>query len=445
MIKFITKIPQITYIIFANINGFNARFIHNREFRESALTNWASLGLIVLIMAFFCAKNNSQIRWVYYLFFLLPIAGIILTQPWRWDYYGGSFTKIALLYGGFFACSTFWSDSPDVYKRFIEFICFSTWFCGSAWLAHKKKIDTRLIINVLIYTGAAMALFLIIIYYAENSLITRMWPQGWKRFGPSNPIDIGMYYSLTTLLCFIKLIDICETQNKTKVFLLMTMNLLPVIASQSRGPILSFLMTLVFIILFYKFNKKYICFLLLFIILSLTFIIFSLSIYNTVLNRLSENSFRKEIWIQSISRTIEHNPLLGCGRGIKINIPVETKSLEGSSILNFQGSHNQFVDAFYSLGTIGLILFLAVFINIFLHYTKAPDLFPFFIWLILGTLCGLTVSSSNIDIRSNWMYFWIPTGLIGAILSQKSFSRKLKPISIVDIPPQHYNSPQNES
>jgi O-antigen ligase len=202
----------------------------------------------------------------------------------------------------------------------------------------------------------------------------------------------------------------------------MTLNLLPVIASQSRGPILSFLVTLFFIILFYNFNKKYIYYFLLIIMLLLTLIIFNSSIYNAVSNRLSENSFRKEIWTQSISRTIEYNPLLGCGRGIKINIPVETKSHERSSILNFQGSHNQFVDAFYSLGIIGLILFLAVFINIFLHYTKAPDLFPIFIWLILGTLCGLTVSSCNIDIRSNWMCFWIPTGLIGAILSQKSLA-----------------------
>ena len=408
---------NVNPVTFVGIKQVSMRFI-DREFRDRILTNWASFGLILFLVALYCAKNGNQCRWIYGLFFMTPILGIMLTRPWKWSIYGGRFTGIALLYGVFVVCSTFWSDSPNIYDRSYDFLCFSTWFCGTAWLAHKKKIDTRLIVNALIYTGAVMAVFLMIIFYAENSLDTRMWLQGWKRFGPTNPIRIGMYYSLTTLLCFIKILDANESRKKAIFLFLMAFNFLPVLVTQSRGPLLACLVTLVFIIFFYKVNKKIIIALFLFLFFVLGLVISNSQLEKLILSRINNDSWRKEIWSQSISRTIEINPWLGCGRGDKIKIPVKLPQRK-NWILTFSSSHNQFIDAFYVLGIVGLFLFIIFNINIVLHYTRDPSLFPLFIWFILGSIAAFTVGNCSIDLDVNWLYFWMPAGLIGAVVSQK--------------------------
>jgi O-antigen ligase len=245
-----------------------------------------------------------------------------------------------------------------------------------------------------------------------------MWLQGWKRFGPTNPIRIGMYYSLTTLLCFIKFLDANESRKKTTLLLLMVLNFLPVLASQSRGPLLALLVTFVFIILFYRVNKKIILGLFLGLFYSFGMVICNSTLYTAIASRISEDSCRKEIWSQSISQTIENNLWLGCGRGDRINIPVELPQ-RNNKILTFSFSHNQFIDAFYVLGIVGFLLFIIFNINVLLQYTKEPSLFPFFVWFILGSLCAFTVGNSNIDLDVNWLYFWMPAGLIGALDSQK--------------------------
>jgi len=408
-------------VTFSDAKQVSMRFIYDREFRDRILTNWASFGLILFLVAFYCAKNVNQCRWIYGLFFMTPILGIMLTRPWKWSIYGGRFTGIALLYGVFVVCSTFWSELPNIYDRSYDFLCFSTWFCGTAWLAHKKKIDARRIVNVLIYTGAVMAVFLIIIFYAENTFDTRMWLQGWKRFGPTNPIRIGMYYSLTTLLCFIKFLDANESRKKATLLLLMALNFLPVLASQSRGPLIAFLITLVFIISFYKVNKKIVFCLFFFLFFSFGIVISNSTLYTAIASRIRDDSCRKEIWSQSISQTIENNLWLGCGRGDRINIPVQLPQ-RNNEILTFSFSHNQFIDAFYVLGIVGFLLFIIFNINVLLEYTREPSLFPLFIWFILGSLAAFTVGNSNIDLDVNWLYFWMPAGLIGALVSQKKIA-----------------------
>ena len=405
-------------VTFVGIKQVSMRFIYDREFRDRILTNWASFGLILFLVALYCAKNVNQCRWIYGLFFITPILGIMLTRPWKWSIYGGRFTGIALLEGVFVAFSTFWSESPNIYSRSYDFLCFSTWFCGTAWLAQKKKIDTRLIVNVLIYTGAVMAVFLMIIFYAENSLDTRMWLQGSKRFGPTNPIRIGMYYSLTTLLCFIKILDANKSRKKAVFLLLMAFNFLPVLATQSRGPLLAFVVTLVFIIFFYKVNKKIIIAILLLLVFVLGFVISNSQLHKAISLRMNDDSCRQEIWSQSIVRTIEINPWLGCGRGDRINIPVQLPQ-RNNEILTFSFSHNQFIDAFYVLGIVGFLLFIIFNINVALQYTRDPSLFPLFIWFIIGSLAAFTVGNSNIDLEGNWLYVWMPAGLIGAFVSQK--------------------------
>jgi O-antigen ligase len=198
----------------------------------------------------------------------------------------------------------------------------------------------------------------------------------------------------------------------------MAFNFLPVLASQSRGPLLAFLVTLVFIIFFYKVNKKIIIALFLFLFFVLGLVISNSQLEKIISSRINNDSLRKEIWSQSISRTIEINPWLGCGRGDKIKIPVKLPQRK-NWILTFSSSHNQFIDAFYVLGIVGLFLFIIFNINIVLHYTRDPSLFPLFIWFILGSIAAFTVGNCSIDLDVNWLYFWMPAGLIGAVVSQK--------------------------
>ena len=69
-------------VTFSDAKQVSMRFIYDREFRDRILTNWASFGLILFLVAFYCAKNVNQCRWIYGLFFMTPILGIMLTRPW---------------------------------------------------------------------------------------------------------------------------------------------------------------------------------------------------------------------------------------------------------------------------------------------------------------------------------------------------------------------------
>jgi hypothetical protein len=398
-----------------------SRFFRDQVWREDKVAAYASVGILLFLTSFFWAPTRDFMHVVYGLTFFAPVLLVLLLRKPDFNQYGGWFTGLALIYAGYASISTLWSDAPRLEFFAQNFLFLAVWLAGTAWLASRNQLNVERVYSVLIVCGAVAAVAFQIIFHVQGYAVgyatdvgTRL---GLVGFGVTrNSNTIGMVFGSTTVLAYIWWLQSKGWQEGVGRFLLLLLNLSTVLATQSRGPILSLALALGLGFAFYrgpsrKWKTHIVAVLLLFG--GFTVAIQQQLIPNRWDSASMASSLRPEIWQHMITKTVEEHLWFGAGlvKTTRIHVPGEEARLPFT-----HHAHNAFVDAFYWTGLVGLILMCAHMIYVLRYWSNLSKMLPLFLWFLFGCLTALVDRPGFFEhLTPHWFVYWIPAGLIAAL------------------------------
>ncbi|HSC67600.1 MAG TPA: O-antigen ligase family protein [Cellvibrio sp.] len=340
--------------------------------------------------------------------FFIPMLCLL---PWRkpsFAEYGGGFTLLGLLYGGYSALTTLWAQESNPGFFLLQFIILLSWLCGLAWMAQRGLLDVSKIIRMLIAVGTILSVVNLIVFYTQNPFSERL--EGWSVM--RNPNHIGSIFGVLTLLAYIEWLRSSTVKQGSYYLLCMAVIIVSVIASQSRAAIggLALLMPIA-AVLYCRSVKKWM--LQLCILLTLILIVYALG--NQVHNLLFERgvSLRDMIWAEVLHSTLQGHAIWGVGLEKEGRITLADGSI-------FNHAHNAWLDIFYRTGMVGVALSVMYFGYLLRHSLTRREYYPLLLWLVFGCIYSLVDSRGFFwQIDPKWFCIWLPAGLIGALASKQ--------------------------
>lgn len=387
------------------------RLFSDRIWRENGVANYASFGILVFLTSFFWAPTRDFMHVVYGLSFFAPMLLVLLLRKPNFDQYGGWFTCLALLYAGYASISTLWSDAPRIEFFAQHFLFLAVWLAGTAWLAARQRVDIENVYRILTLVSAVCGLVLMVVFYWEKPLSTRLGILGYGVARNSN--TLGYMFGATSLISYVAwLTSKGQRQNWCSLGIL-SLNVMPFLAAQSRGAFLGFIISIAFA--FFGISKaRYKLALHAFLLACVAGIIaFEWDfVIKTVSSRLSEPFYRDLVWPVVLERGYNDHALFGSGlvKTSRIYVPA-------SELPPFNHAHSSYLDAFYRTGLVGLVLMLAHMLFVFRHWSFNPRILPLFLWLTLSCIMSLFDHPGFFcHLEPLWFAYWIPAGLIGALV-----------------------------
>jgi len=402
--------------------GAISRFFRDHTWREKRVAAYASVGILVFLSSFFWAPTRDFMHVVYGLSFFGPMLLVLLLRKPSFDQYGGWFTSLALLYAGYAAISTMWSEAPRLEFFAQHFLFLAVWLIGTAWLASRGDLSIERLYLVLIITGAITSVGFQLLFHGQgyflgydSSLGTRL---GFASFGVTrNPNTIGFVFGATTLVAYVWWLESKGWRQALGRFLLLLLNGSAVLATQSRGPVLALAFTLALGFALYRGpSRKWKTHILAALILfgGFTIAIQQQLIPNRWDSASMASSLRPEIWQHMITKTVEEHLWFGEGmvKTTRIYVPGEEARLPFT-----HHAHNAFVDVFYWTGLVGLLLMCAHMLYVLRHWSNLPKMLPLFLWFLFGCLTALVDRPGFFEhLTPHWFVYWIPAGLIAALV-----------------------------
>lgn len=397
------------------------RLVRDRDWREERVASFAAVGILVFLTSFFWAPTRDFMQAVYVVSFFIPVLLVLLLRPFNLREYGGWFTGLGLAYGFFALLSTLWSPVPKPFFFLLHFLYLTVWLAGTAWLAGRGRVDPRRLRDILIVTGAVSAVAYLVFYAFTVPLGARLELRG---YGVArNPNTLGMMFGALTLLAYVRWLEARRTPEAARAFALLLLNVLPVLVSQSRGPILALAFSLALGFALHRGPSRKVLAHVLGLAALAGALVFALSrpgVVEGLQERWREPGDRPLIWQTLIERGAREHLLFGQGLEKTSRIPMP--GLKGPSADVPEGfgpavhhAHCAYIDAFYRTGLIGLCLLAAHVLYVLAHAARSSALLPWFLWLIFFCLCA-TVDWTGFFwyLEPIWFGYWIPAGLIGA-------------------------------
>lgn len=375
----------------------------NSARREQKMLTWAYGGLWIFVSAFWWAPSRDGLESIYALAFFIPL---LLVLPWRRPdlaVYGGCFTAAGLAYASWSLLSGVWGS--DLGYLALQWLVLAIWLAGVAWVLQKKSVDWDKFLRWLVVIGALTAMINIVVFYWSHPLAARMEGVMVARA----PTLVGQVYGVVVLLGIL----LSWRTDCFKCALGLSFACTPALValglSQSRGPLLSLVLTLVIGLCWLRPGWKIL--LVQFVVAALgligLFVIFPLD--QLLLGRGA--SFRDQIWADVIQQMIAEPGLFWWGVGMSEVTDIQT------SIGEYHHAHNAWLDIFYRTGIIGLGLAVVHLVLLLWTARRHLPLAPLTLWLLYGCGCLLVDSRSlfwEIDVK--WLLYWIPAGLLAAAL-----------------------------
>lgn len=382
-------------------------FFRSAALRQQKLLSWCSWGLLVFVSGFLWAPSRDGLEAIYALSLFIPMLLLLAMQRPRWREYGGGFTALALVYGGYAALSSLWSATQDTGFFVLQFVILTTWLCGSSWLAYHQRLDLALLMRLLVRVGAAASVINLAWFYTQHPWGDRLESLTINH----NPNSIGSVFGIVTLLAYIEWLQARTAAKSWQAFGLMLLLAVSVLAAQSRANLLAMLCLAPFAFYWAKPSAAKLWLHGLLALLALVgFFVFAHTIEGLILAR--GISLRDGIWQAVLARILEGSLFFGTGLEQEGRIVID-------SLGTFNHAHNAWLDTWYRTGLVGLCLSLLYLGYVYRHLFKQAELFPLYLWLSFGCIyCFFDSRGFFWQIDAKWFCFWVPAGLIAAMLNR---------------------------
>lgn len=316
----------------------------------------------------------------------------------------------------FMCLSVFWSETIESSRYFEKgklFVFIGLATISTFYIAYKIPGFSEAIKNLYIFGAVSSAIVLIVHHVILNGFT---WPQvrleGMGR--AENPVQASLVYGLAILaIIFGKFPKECTPKfiNISKI-LMSVPPLTVMLMTQSRGPFLSMIITIIGI---YIFNSQDRIKKLLFIGICLFCV--SIPAYmemsNTeVLNRKTTGRF--EIWGKATEKILSH-PIVGNGLASDGRY---TYTNERGANLTASHIHSLYLSTLYQGGLIGFALLISsyiLFTKRFLKIISNQDQNHLWIgaWVLMGAAFGISdFGGIIINLSTEWLVFWWPMALV---------------------------------
>lgn len=388
------------------------RLLNDQFWRESKISSYASVGILVFLTSFFWGPSRDFMQVVYGLSFFAPVLVVLLLRRPNFREYGGWFTGLALIYGAYATLSSLWSPTPRPFFFGYHLLFLSVWLAGVCWLFRTGKIDITRVYTAIVLAGAVCGLVLLVVFYWEKPLSIRLGTLGYGVAKNSN--TLGYLYGATTLVAYVLWLRSSGRRQSWTALALILANLLPFLATQSRSAFVGFVIAGV--IAFFSVTKSAAKLathvLLLFVLVGVVLLEWDF-VSKTVSARFNERFYRDAVWPHALQASYRDHIFFGTGlvKTSRISVP-------GSDLPPFNHCHSAYIDALYRTGIVGLVLMLSHLIFVLSHWSRDPRLLPLFLWLLL------TCTMSFFDhpgffwyLEPLWFAYWVPAGLIGALVT----------------------------
>lgn len=378
----------------------------SRKWREQKILSWVSSGCLVFITAFIWAPSRDGLIGVYALAFFLPLLLLIPWQIPEWNSRGGIATALALSFGGYATLSVTWGGGVQELPYFVGvWILLAGWLCGVIWLHQRRPLNYEKLYLLVILLGALVGTSALIMFYMEHPFTERLSPWTVAR----NPIVAAQVFGVVSLLAWVQSWREPDYKKSSVFFILALIALLPCLMTQSRGPLIALVLTLLlgFVVIRPAFTVwlSQAAVLLIAMLAGLNSADFSLELFERGLGL----NHRDQIWLQ----VFEH---IGANFWFGIGLAKDTH-LEVAGLGVVHHAHNAHIDTLFRTGIVGLGLLIAHLVILLGGWRKKPQLLPLYLWLVFGVICVSTNTRILFwPLDAKWFLYWIPAGLIATAM-----------------------------
>lgn len=416
---------------FKNLSYFLERIslLNNYDSINPAIVLYISIPFLIFIYLYNIIKNKRELDIYDYLFYIIIIVGIIVSifaiNP-RISFFGKSYRREGFL------------SLLGYYLLFIN------------WKVEGNKEDIKKILKIIVIIAVINSIYALLQVYTPFNFILRYAPAGYIASGLcGNPNFFGSL--IVTAIGLVSAYHLINKKITIKNIIVLILLYISLINSQSTGPFIAYVVTLVFLLVYLLIKKKLIlknlvCLVLLFILVFYPIKFINSKAFsnkrceicdftNTVIGNEEEitsgyspTTKRLTIWKNSLAIAF-NNPIIGVGYDnlhyeyhkdiefdkivVEIGGQEETKEdiNESSKVTKIvDNAHNVYLHTFATSGLLGLIPYLLLCLLVFIKGLKTKDNLKI---ILLGGFVSYSVQAfGNISVIQVAPIYYIIMGLL---------------------------------
>ena len=379
--------------------------------REQKILAWAYPGLWVFVTSFLWSPSRDGVEAVYALAFFIPLLFVL---PWRkpsLSVYGGIFTLLALAYASWSVLSSFWGADGIFFT--LQWVVLAVWLSGSSMLLQHKIASLEQLWGWLIFIGSFSALVNIAVFYSNHPFAERLEGITIARA----PTLVGQIYGVVVLLAIVQSWRVDSFKLAFLLSIAAVPALIAVGLSQSRGPLFALVVALGVGLVWLKPWRKILALQVAVSLLLLAFLLKFIPLSGILIERGA--SFRDHLWGHLLQSMLAEPATFIWGVGMTQSTVIST------TVGEFHHAHNAWLEILYRTGLIGLFLAFAHLACLLWFAIKHLKWAILVLWLLYGYVC-LFVDSRSLfwEIDAKWFMYWIPAGLLAAVLSAPDEQRQ---------------------
>ncbi len=377
---------------------------------------WMGIGLVVFFASmYFYTGSRSEHRALYYLLVFLPFLLFFLWRPSLWQMLAGSMAmRLTLVLCVVAVASSFYAPTPfevsALYDNLRYAILVLSFLALLFCLQSACPGYLRLLWVAVLLAAVASSIWHSAGYFMDL---------GGLHIGPrmdpglsyiSNPGPLSHFFVVGALIAFAFALRASKARNTVVLLAAGFVCLVPVLLSQSRGPLLAFGVALLILLLV---ERRWMMTLVALIFGGLaTLVIASGMVDYRDMADMKNIETRLAIYKVTLERVAEH-PWLGHGWA-------ESNRVEVPGARDYAHPHNTYLTVWFHGGLVSLGLFLALLFfacrEFFLTANRSSEVLAAFAVLVsfmVGSLVSTRAVFTNPD--QGWLLFWVPVAVLGVL------------------------------
>lgn len=366
---------------------------------------WAAAGFLVYLASVFFIEGSRQ-KSIFYMLVALP--SLLLCVRFRSLFRANSWSLVSVLaFLVYFSLSSLWSGEAaemleDAIKFSLSILCL---MFGIE--AVSSRMSPASMVRFIVCVGAAAAFFYTIMTLLEGSgmsalLADRSSLKDLSGWGTDNPISSAIYLGLPIVAAW-WIFPSKSRHVQLGLILLMSISMMLMFYTKSRGPMLALFATLLLLALCRRSRTDVL--LLVAGGAAALAIMLTTDIQSIALQRAAEPNYRMGIWFQALEQIRQH---WAFGQGFGHDAGIHVKS-----DIYVTHAHSSVLEVFRVGGLIGGGLFLSMLFLLARNSISHRGGVFFLLWLLYGLLCLSTNGRMLLNRPSiEWFCFWIPLFLL---------------------------------